>query len=379
VCGLPMCVHSIRSLLIADDLTGACDAAVHFRKGNTRPVVRLWAEMRHQDDAATVAYTTDTRDSTSKEEETRILRIASAVANQKFGLIFKKIDSLLRGNIARQVQVAVQAFGCEAAVIAPAYPVLGRTVRDGHVFVEGDEPWKPLHLAARLLEGGLAQCRHFAPSEAEAALARNDLYYSADTICQDDLHAIALAGLRSKRRILWAGSGGLAAALARALSSETDAPTSPVHSTLPMLFCIGSQHRASVDQINELRGKRDAVQLYAEECTPEELRQTLEGKRHVILRFGRMDPALVRIPSLLGAAADLYSALFLSGGDTASQICSASGAAKIELEAEVMPGVPWGISGGGLLEGSKIVTKSGAFGNAQTLITIADYFSCLTR
>ena len=70
------------------------------------------------------------------------------------------------------------------------------------------------------------------------------------------------------------------------------------------------------------------------------------------------------------------AALFLSGGDTASLVCRAIGAQRIELCAEIVPGVPRGILRGGMFDGLSVVTKSGGFGDPDALICVADFFAC---
>jgi uncharacterized protein YgbK (DUF1537 family) len=68
--------------------------------------------------------------------------------------------------------------------------------------------------------------------------------------------------------------------------------------------------------------------------------------------------------------------LVLSGGDTASLVCRAAGVQRIELCDEIVPGVPRGILRGGAFDGVGVVTKSGGFGDRDTLVQVADFFTC---
>jgi hypothetical protein len=68
------------------------------------------------------------------------------------------------------------------------------------------------------------------------------------------------------------------------------------------------------------------------------------------------------------------AALVLSGGDTASLVCCAADVQRIELCDEIVPGVPRGIVHGGAFDGISVVTKSGGFGDRDTLIQVADFF-----
>lgn len=51
--------------------------------------------------------------------------------------IFKKTDSTLRGNIAAELLAMLEIRGARTIVYVPAYPALGRTVKDGLLFVHG--------------------------------------------------------------------------------------------------------------------------------------------------------------------------------------------------------------------------------------------------
>jgi uncharacterized protein YgbK (DUF1537 family) len=67
--------------------------------------------------------------------------------------------------------------------------------------------------------------------------------------------------------------------------------------------------------------------------------------------------------------------LLLSGGDSASAVCRALEVERIDLEDQIVAGVPWGILKGGLLDGMAVATKSGAFGGEDTLVEVADFFA----
>ena len=61
------------------------------------------------------------------------------------------------------------------------------------------------------------------------------------------------------------------------------------------------------------------------------------------------------------------SGLFLTGGDTAIEMIRALNASGSEIKTEIMPGVVLGTLIGGPIEGLKIVTKAGAFGQEEAL------------
>ena len=66
------------------------------------------------------------------------------------------------------------------------------------------------------------------------------------------------------------------------------------------------------------------------------------------------------------------AALVLTGGETATFVLEALGAASILLAGELAPGIPWGIVEGGVADGCVVVTKSGGFGPREALVHVFD-------
>ena len=52
-------------------------------------------------------------------------------------MLYKKIDSTLYGHVAEELTAALRAGSRKSAVFTPAYPAMGRTVRDGILYVSG--------------------------------------------------------------------------------------------------------------------------------------------------------------------------------------------------------------------------------------------------
>ncbi len=331
-------------LLIADDLTGACDAAAPFALRGCRTRVFL-----NGTGAAEVqAYSTGTRDAPPAEIRERIVALAACLSLRGARGIFKKIDSTLRGSGDVEIAAALEAFGCDAAVVTPAFPAMGRIVEDGLLRVVHDPDFRPVSVAEWLR----APCASVRPGAIAAAIASGARLVSVDAACDQDLDRIAAEILALDRPILWAGSAGLASALARTFPGRT-APSEAAFTPGPVLFAIGSDHPATVAQQNALltaRPSQPVVRLPRGQVKPERVRQLVAAVR----------PA----------------ALFLSGGDTAAFVCRALGVDAIDLHGEILTGIPRGTLCGGDLDGLPVVTKSGGFGDARALIEVADYFAC---
>jgi uncharacterized protein YgbK (DUF1537 family) len=121
----------------------------------------------------------------------------------------------------------------------------------------------------------------------------------------------------------------------------------------PIALCIGSNHPVTLAQQAELgRCHPDAwvvpVPVQRTQTSAQQIREALRGA----------------------------AALFITGGDTATRVLQAVGARKIVIMDQVVTGVPWGMLCGGIFDGCPVVTKSGGFGAPDTLIKVANFFSC---
>jgi uncharacterized protein YgbK (DUF1537 family) len=362
----------LECLLIADDLTGACDAAVHFAVRGHRAVVSLHARL---DAPGAGAWAVSTESRGLGQEELRAVfadLCSTGLGHSPSALIFKKIDSTLRGNAGAEIALAAEAFACQSAIVTPAFPAMDRVVESGVLRVAG-AAFDPIDLAAYWRAQGLSDCAHVAPGDVSSALAAGARFISVDAAADSDLDAIAAAGLASTRRLLWAGSAGLASALARAVARGPHMPTRHAERYRALLFCIGSRHAVTIEQQSQLAGARPVAIVDAETAQPERIAEALRGGLHVALQvpFGRVAPQ--RIRWLIG---DCRGPLVLSGGATAALVCRALGVSEIRLDREIAPGIPLGAVAGGLFDGAPIVTKSGGFGKPGALIQIADDLTC---
>ena len=343
-------------LLIADDLTGACDAAAPFAALG-RPVAVALTPGAVPGAVRVLAVSTGTREASPHEIRGAMARVPFRSAR----VHFKKIDSTLRGDVAEEIAAALDVFDLDAAAVCPAFPHMRRTVEGGLLRVAGADV-SPV--AARL------RSIHCAVEGLSTAINGGARVVSLDAACDADLDHLTAAILALGRPVLWAGSAGLAAALARAFGMTPAGPAPPVLRG-SVVFCIGSDHPVTLQQERLLLEGRPCVQLDPG-SDRDLLASALGAGLHVVLRIprGRAEPATLR-DLLYGAPA---AALALSGGDTAALVCGAAAVERIDILQELMPGVPHGVLRCGMFDGTAVVTKSGGFGDPDTLVRIADYF-----
>lgn len=404
-------------LIVADDLSGAADCAIGFTNAGRRSVVSLDIDGFNAA-AQVVAIDTDTRRLAPADAAARAVAAWRRLAAPGRRL-YKKIDSTLRGNWVAEVAALQPLAGL--AIVAPAFPATGRTVRDGEVFVRGvplaeTDTWRLEHdgqearLAPMLGAAGMTT-RIVSAGTLRAELAQvqaalNDVVAQAradgvtalivDAQTDDDLAMLARASA-ALTDIFWVGSGGLARELAE-LPALFEMPegTAQTHDATNggrageekgcVLTLVGSLSAVSRQQCARLCEDNDVVEWIV---PPEVLRagashpqSAVWGERigdaigqgiDVLVRIGRddaFDPAegaqlSTALAVLIAPHFAKLSGLIVTGGETARAMLSAVDIGALELLSEVEPGVAVGRPANGAPV--RIVTKAGAFGGEAAL------------
>lgn len=293
--------------LIADDLTGACDSAAPFLSGG-RVVVTIWPALPAAGSAECLAVSTESRsDVEAPEARARTRKAVAHLAGESATLLFKKVDSRLRGEVRAELEGALEAWP-GTILLAPALPGEGRITRDGLQLTPEEE------IDLRAMISGLERVRLL------------------DAATDADLDRVAEEVLACQS-ILPAGTAGLAAALARRLPNKArSGPAWPaVHNPLGL---VGSKTETSAEQVERARAAGWEVRRRSRDDAVE-----LDG----------------------------HDALFLSGGSTAAGVITALGASALELAGEVLPRIPVGRLRGGPHEGLTVCLKSGGFGGPDAI------------
>jgi len=121
--------------VIADDLTGAAEIGAVGLRHKLRAEVVLAGEPSGEADL--VCLDTDSRACAPGEAAERAARAARRMRQHRAGWLYKKTDSVLRGNVTPEIEAIVAALGLDGVLLVPANPSLGRTIVGGHYFVRG--------------------------------------------------------------------------------------------------------------------------------------------------------------------------------------------------------------------------------------------------
>jgi D-threonate/D-erythronate kinase len=125
--------------VIADDLSGAAEIAGAALRRGLSAEVQTTFDARAKADV--ICVDTDSRSMVAGDAGTAAAFAARRMREAGAGWIYKKCDSVLRGNVLAELVAVKEALGFARAVLVPANPSRGRVVRGGNLFVNG----KPLH------------------------------------------------------------------------------------------------------------------------------------------------------------------------------------------------------------------------------------------
>ena len=419
--------------IIADDLTGANDTALqfHLRGCNTQILFDYMELPQGKANTQAWAISSETRHKNPDEAANIVGNIAKVLANNfNAEYFFKKIDSTLRGNIAKESLGVLEALNWDAAIITPAFPAESRITVGGYHLLKGipiertevardllspiyqshlptllsqqvDNPEIIAHIQLMTVMKGAGPIL----MELHELIKKKKKLIIIDAVSTTDLEQIALATEKSNFMILPCGSAGLAQTIAKfwlpELKHQHIAKTIP---TLPILLVSGSATAITRSQVTKLI-ESDEFEPYVVELSPaqimsspsEELIERVVkhlGTNGIVLVYsapldGNLDKTIEHaaglgiekdcIPGLVGdylaaltrEVVDRHNVILtLVGGETAYRCCSAIDSKHLQLIDEVEPAIPLCLDH----KAQWIVTKSGNLGTPNTLINILKYF-----
>lgn len=407
--------------VIADDFTGASDIANTLARGHAdSPGLRVVQYMGIPDrpadpsvEAGVVSLKSRSIPALDAVRES-LAALDWLLAQGCRQIVFKycsTFDSTRAGNIGPVAQALAERLDARGVVVCPAFPTMGRTICQGHLFVHDrllsesgmqDHPLTPmtdpdirrwlshqvpgpvgLVPAPVVRQGADAIRRALADSGATLAVV--------DAIDDGDLMAIgrAVAGAR-----LVTGGSGIALGLARNFpgAGQGDVAQDLVNDA-PGAILAGSCSGMTRRQIEAHRRTHPVLEIDVEAvmqdrlCAGEVAAFVLDRLGTAPLAFSSGDPAQVaamqarhgreavaaRLDALFGDVARRLVAagvgrMVVAGGETSGAVVSALGIGALGIGPEIAPGVPVLTSADGL----SLALKSGNFGDEDFFVRALD-------
>ena len=236
-------------VVIADDLTGAAElGGLGLRYNLTIEIVTTINTISKAD---LLIVATDTR-SMSEANALKVMETVTALIKTiNPEIIFKKVDSVLRGYVVSEINVHLQQLGLEKALLVPANPAFGRTLTNGKYFINNElihltsfahDPEFPVtssdvHHMLRIDKDDLfiGKC--------DAAIPEQGITVG-ESLTQDDLKQWVT---KADKKTLLAGGAGLFISLLESLKQKQKIDPGKYSSEVetPALFVCGSTYDKS--------------------------------------------------------------------------------------------------------------------------------------
>lgn len=389
-------------LIIADDFTGANDTGVQLTKRGIETQVVLDGENIVGDNISYV-LDTESRGLNSGDAYDRLKRQLNNMFSRKFDLVYKKIDSTLRGNITAELIAVDEEYKPDLIIFAPAFPDIGRITKDSIHYVKGiritetefsKDPQNPVleDNIQKILESKYSEAilHHNLEEIRKSNIGfNNSRVHTFDAENNQDLEKIVTAAINTNKKILWVGSAGLANVIL-----QVQRPLKPV------LAIVGSLSEVSRNQIKYAEGKGvnilkvnigNILKEKNKDYYVKVAREVLyEGKDLIITSSYDLDnyKSSVEVGKELSMTKEEVSyytqkilgeigkealseidmaGLFITGGDTAMGFIRSTKAKGSRIVEEIITGIPLMKLNGGEFDGLKVVTKAGAFGSEDAL------------
>jgi len=358
--------HSLSMLaVIADDLTGAAEL------GGIGLTYGLNVEIAMSVDPASTAdllvIATDTRSVSESEAVAEMVAVSRALLPMKPQLIYKKVDSVLRGHVMAEALAQLVVLELKKALVVSANPALGRTIVNGQYYVQGElihethfseDPEFPITESdvykrfSANVDRLTVQPHHGSFSEAEIIIG--------EVGDETDLQAWVR---RLDAQTLPCGGSGFFTAILDSLPDVTRKEPAPVSLGDRRLYVCGSAFGASVDLVRRAAGAGSSVCYMPAELTrsgtlasnaltswASEIAQQMQTNQQVIVAI---DPSTVErglglavhLRNTMAKAIKLVLAhtsideLIIEGGSTASAVLREIGVVRLVPTNELAPGV----------------------------------------
>lgn len=333
--------------ILADDLTSAADGAGPFvGRGLSVLVGRSCLPTASAD-----VFAIDTGSRSAGTGTAIALTEKFSTSLKSAEILYKTVDSTLRGHVRAEIGAALKASGRKKLVFAPAFPDAGRVTRNGIQLVDGVPVDQSAYARDPVHPATMSILADLVPSD-----ARSVVLLDAET--QHDLDT-QIAAIPDPHDVLWVGSPGMAQALATRITKER--PLVIPTTSRKVLVVVGSANPVSHDQCDRVEKVSGITVLRTPVARVQDSSATLHNLVQAAIRALETGD---------------FGAVIATGGDTMEAILDGLGVHSFALCCEVEAGFPVGLSehaGQPLILGM----KAGGFGSADTLANAVKYLTKL--
>lgn len=428
----------MKLLMIADDFTGSSDTGVQFSKKGFKTVVSLYnGDMAvNSSEIDVLVVDSESRFDKSERANEKVKNVIYKLHSEGV-LIYKKLDSTLRGNIGAEIEGAMDASRINLCIVTPAFPNNGRTVEKGMLLLKGvpvsetevaKDPKNPVTCSyiPELLKNQtrkqvalidfeeIKKGSNYVAQKIDELANKDNQIIVVDARTNEELNIIAQAVAHLKREFILSGSAGLAEFVPQNLFPEVflaeKAEKLVMSNDGSIVILAGSVSDVLRKQVQvalkegtftavDLNIKNVILNRWEEELCRiiSELRELIFAGQNVIVRSAKERDEIAyakevgaeaglsdfdvseRIACFYGEIAKLITKefkvklLMMSGGDIAIKAVNTIGVSGIEIEEEISPGIPFGYFISDNNFRIPVVTKAGSFGKEDAIIDVVNY------
>jgi D-threonate/D-erythronate kinase len=377
--------------ILADDLTGACDAAAAFaaRIGPVQVILDPLRGGAAAAEAKLVVLNTQSRLLSPSASRRRVAKVARALRGK--AIVYKKTDSVLRGAVGAELEAMARLFPRHPVYLVPAIPEMGKTTKGGRLFERG--------IPAHQTEYGRDPVSPLRTNDIGTIIAASGRvsFEAPDAESPQDIARTVERAFSGGQAIL-AGSLGLADELARRIppAARDGAAAAGAGSASARaggvaarrtLILNGSRYPTACAQLSFAAAALGEEVLDARELGSDvEMLRRCRGKSVVFLQVDagglpggrearrRLD-ALFRSVRLLVRSCP-PDAVGIIGGETAFRILRLLRVTSLEVEGRDQPGLTYGFVRDGELCGCAFSAKGGSVGSADACVRMV---ACMAR
>jgi D-threonate/D-erythronate kinase len=361
--------------IIADDLTGACDVAACF--ANFGDVdVSIDGQVQSSDIFKNNAViNTQSRHFSPYQAKRALKAVGNIVKGKK--VLFKKIDSALRGPVGAEIEGLSSVYRPDKIVVAPAIPDIGRYTR-GAIQYDGNIPIDQTDFASD--PEWPIDCADVAEIIRKTGSINFEVF---DAQTNNDLQEVIDENLRLEK-VLFVGSLGLAAAMAKRTSSEQHPKRKPKNARNPVIVS-GSKYEKSYIQFNNAIKKLDAVVIKyspGNRINSEFIEASLGQPMLISLDADCFNRKTIPSSKLLDYFVEftvdilkrnIFDGIGIIGGQTAYELLQKLGITRLAVQSRIDNVLACGRILDGISKDCPIITKGGSVGDENAVIKMLQY------
>ena len=419
--------------VIADDLTGANDTGVQFAKKRYNTIVSIFDKssvlQSVPGDLDVFVIDTETRGLEDKIARKKLKSILEKINIKKKDVVYKKVDSTLRGNIGSELEEIMMILNRDICIFSPSYPSYQRITVGGYLIVDHkplelseysygnskrvEDSFIPFLLKAQTnVPVGKIDLKDVTKGQKIILSKINELYQKGnkiiviDSTSEQHLADIFSSGLKFDGSVLFSGSAGLANHFPKMYNKNENLKIKIEDNRGPVIVVAGSRNSIMEEQINYLRNRLNFTELkidleqifsnkdrilesYVTKCikgikgnqdlvihTDAIYNEEKSINKKLMLKYNLSFRELeVKIKNFFGELTskiieNSYTRnLILTGGDIALGVCKELNIYNLHILDELLPGIPLNIANYKNYS-LNIITKAGGFGKKDTLYNL---------